>query len=188
MSLLARARARETAAWSEMVRLYTPLVAHWCRRCGLDSHDSADCIQEVFTAVASSLQNYEPRRTNGAFRAWLWTITRNKVRDIFRRRSHQPQAVGGSTAGQSLAELPDESAVPDDEPSDAAQLSELVQRGLEQVRGEFESRSWQSFWRTAIDGIPTSIVAEQLGLTAAAVRQNRSRVMRRLRQQLGDVA
>jgi RNA polymerase sigma-70 factor (ECF subfamily) len=145
-------------------------------------------MQEVFASVASSLGTYEPRSANGAFRAWLWTITRNKVRDFIRRKSRQPQAMGGSTARQSVADLPDESAVPDDEPSDAAQLSELVQRSLEQVRSEFEWTSWQSFWRTAIDGIPTAVVAEQLGLTAAAVRQNRSRVMRRLRQQLGDVA
>jgi RNA polymerase sigma-70 factor (ECF subfamily) len=188
LSLLARARARESTAWSELVRLYAPLVAHWCRRCGLDSHDSADCMQEVFAAVASSLGTYKPQGANGSFRAWLWTITRNKVRDLCRRKSHQPQALGGSTARQSLADVPDESAVPNDEPSDAAQLSELMQRSLEQVRGEFESSTWQSFWRTAIDGIPTAVVADQLGLTAAAVRKNRSRIMRRLRQQLGDVA
>src|SRR5688500_9229018 len=76
LSLLARARARETTAWSELVRLYAPLVAHWCRRCGLDSHDAADCMQEVFAAVASSLGTYKPRDANGSFRAWLWTITR----------------------------------------------------------------------------------------------------------------
>ena len=66
------------------------------------------------------------------------------------------------------------------------QLNELVHRSLDQVRSEFEATTWQSFWRTAIDGIPTAVVAEQLGLTPMAVRKNRSRVMRRLRQQMGD--
>jgi RNA polymerase sigma-70 factor (ECF subfamily) len=169
-----------------LVRLYSPLVAHWCRRCGLDTHDSSDCLQDVFASVATSLSQFEPGGRNGAFRAWLWTITRNKVRDLSRRKAHGPGAVGGSTAWQSVAELPDESAVPDDEPTDATHLSELIQRSLQQVRAEFEATSWQSFWRTAIDGLPTAVVAEQLGLTPAAVRKNRSRVMRRLRQQLGD--
>jgi RNA polymerase sigma-70 factor (ECF subfamily) len=185
--LLARARGRDDAAWREIVRLYAPLVAYWCRRCGLDSHDSADCVQEVFAAVAHSLASYEPRATSGAFRAWLWTITRNKVRDFCRRRKRQPQAEGGSAAHDALAEMPDPLAIPDEEPSDAAQLDQLIRRGLEQVRGEFEATSWLSFWRSAIDGIPTATVAEQLGLTPAAVRQNRSRILRRLRQQLGDL-
>lgn len=187
LSLLGRAQARDAAAWSELVRLYAPLIAHWCRRCGLDGHDTADVVQEVFAAVASSLGSYRPHGTGGAFRGWLWTITRNKVRDLWRKTSHQPQAAGGSTARQALSSLPDESSLPDAEPSDAAQLSQLVQRGLEQVRSEFESTSWQAFWRTAIDGIPTAVVAAQLGLTPAAVRQHRSRIMRRLREQLGDI-
>jgi RNA polymerase sigma-70 factor (ECF subfamily) len=187
LSLLARARTRESAAWGELVRLYAPLVAHWCRRCGLDAHDVADCVQDVFSALAASLVSYEPRGTNGSFRAWLWTITRNKVRDFCRRRSCQPQATGGSTARQSLAEIPDASALPDEEPSDTVQLSELLRRGLEQVQSEFEPTTWQSFWRSTIDAIPTAVVAKELGLTPAAVRKNRSRIMRRLRQQLGDV-
>ncbi|MGE0757959.1 MAG: RNA polymerase sigma factor [Pirellulaceae bacterium] len=186
LSLLARARGRDPAAWSDLVRLYAPLIAHWCRRCGLDPHDTADCVQDVFASVATALVRYRPADSSGAFRGWLWTITRNKVRDQRRRRSHQPRGEGGSTAARQLAELADEQALPEDEPSDAGVLSDLVRRGLEQVRAEFEPASWQSFWRTAIDGIPTAVAAQQLGLTSAAVRQNRSRIMRRLRQQLGD--
>lgn len=168
------------------MRLYAPLIGHWCRRCGLNSHDAADCVQDVFASLANSLAKYETRAANGAFRAWLWTITRNKVRDFYRRRIRQPNAEGGSSAQRSLVEIPDAS-IPDEEPSDAAQLDQLIRRGLEQVRDEFESKTWQSFWRTAIDGISTAVVAEQLGLTLAAVRQNRSRILRRLRQQLGDL-
>jgi RNA polymerase sigma-70 factor (ECF subfamily) len=37
------------------------------------------------------------------------------------------------------------------------------------------------------DGQSPTVVAEELGMTAAAVRQAKSRVMRRLRQQLGDL-
>src|SRR5436309_2947113 len=48
LSLLARARTREAAAWERLVDLYAPLVYHWCRRCGLSAEDSADVFQEVF--------------------------------------------------------------------------------------------------------------------------------------------
>jgi RNA polymerase sigma-70 factor (ECF subfamily) len=176
----------DSLAWRELVDLYGPLVAHWCRRCGLDNHEAADCLQEVFAAVSLALASYEPRGASGAFRGWLWTITRNKVRDHARRKSRQPQAAGGSTAQQALANVADSSPLPDEEPTHTEQLNELVRRGLEQVRGEFEERTWQAFWRSAIDGLPTAVAAQELGVTAAAIRQSRSRVMRRLRQQLGD--
>lgn len=187
LSLLERARIRDARAWHELVDLYAPLVAHWSRRCGLQSHDVADCIQEVFSSVTTSLATYRPSSSSGSFRAWLWTITRNKVRDFARKQSRQISAAGGSTALRSLANLDANMALPDEEPTSNEQLDSLVRRALDQVRSEFEASTWQGFWRTAIEGIPTSVVAQELGVTAAAIRQNRARIMRRLRQQLGDV-
>ena len=72
-------------------------------------------------------------------------------------------------------------------PTTVEQLDDLVHRAAEQVRSEFEPETWQAFWRSAIDGIPTAVVAKELGVTPAAIRQNRARIMRRLRQQLGDL-
>lgn len=54
------------------------------------------------------------------------------------------------------------------------------------VRSEFEDRTWQAFWRVAVEGHATAEVAADLGITANAVRQAKSRVLRRLRQELGD--
>ena len=77
--------------------------------------------------------------------------------------------------------------VPNEEPTESLQLQELTERALAQVRLEFEERTWQAFWRSVVDGIGSAQVAQELGITAATVRQYRSRILRRLRQQLGDV-
>ena len=187
-SLIARARGQQSAAWEELVELYGPLVAYWCSRCGLDSHSTADCVQEVFTAVSRSLGRFQELKTSGAFRSWLWTITSNKIKDAVRHTRTQAPGVGGSTALQRLAELPDEFSIPDEEPSNATELQQLVARGLEQVRAEFEPRSWTIFLRTVVDQLPTDIVAREFNISAATVRQIRSRVLRRLRLQLGDLS
>ncbi len=186
-SLLSRARERDSRAWSELVDLYGPLVAHWCRRCGLDSWHTSDCVQDVFAAVAKSLGEFRTRAEYGSFRGWLWTITSNKVKDNHRRNRHQATGQGGSTALASLEQLPGEFDIPDGEPSDNAQMSELVGRGLAQIRNEFTPRTWDIFRRAVIDQISTPIVAQEFAVTAAAVRQARSRILRRLRQQLGDL-
>lgn len=178
-SLIARARGKQAAAWEELVELYGPLVAHWCSRCGLDSHTTADCVQEVFTAVSRSLERFQAAKSSGAFRSWLWTISSNKIRDTIRIAKSQTPGTGGSTALQRLAELPDESSIPDDEPSDPSELQRVVARGLEQVRAEFEPRTWTIFQRSVVDQLPTDVVAKEFNVTAATIRQIRSRVLRR---------
>ncbi|MEM7560293.1 MAG: sigma-70 family RNA polymerase sigma factor [Planctomycetota bacterium] len=183
-SLISRARELDSQAWSELVELYGPLVAHWCGRCGLDSQQAADGVQEVFASVSKALDKYESRRESGAFRAWLWTITANKVRDFYRRNQNQVTAQGGSTA---LGRLEQVAVVPDDEPTDDQQMDELLRRGMRQVQTEFESRTWDMFRRAVIDQVPTSVIAQEFDVSPAAVRQARSRVLRRLRQQLGDL-
>ena len=187
-SLLLRAAHRDAEAWRELVDLYGPLVAHWCRRCSLDVHSTADCVQDVFTSVAIALDQFSPQRESGSFRAWLWTITRNKLRDHFRRSGRSAAATGGSTAMGLMQQVIDPSSVPDDEPTGDPQLQQLTSRALSQVRSEFESRTWQAFWRFVVDGIATSEVARELEMSEATVRQSRSRILRRLRQQLGDVS
>lgn len=186
-SLLQRALQQNPQAWRELVDLYGPLVTAWCNRCHLDAHAAADCVQDVFTAVAVALPGFQPLRSTGSFRAWLWTITRNKVRDHLRRNAHRPKATGGSTALGNIQQLPDPFPIPAEEPTCELELRDLTSRALTQVQCEFEARTWQAFWRSVVDGIDTATVAEELRVSSAAVRQARSRILRRLREQLGDV-
>lgn len=190
-SLLARARRRDADAWRELVELYGPLVAHWGFRRGLDAHQTADLVQEVFASVARKLEAFESLRNQGSFRGWLWTIAANKLRDRARRDAHRVAPRGGSTALGELQQIVDRrdahAMLDDDEPTSIDRLRSLALRGLEQVRGEFEPQSWDIFQRLIIDQRSTAEVAEEFNKKPSAVRQIRSRVMRRLRQQLGDV-
>lgn len=186
-SLLSRARRHDSVAWRELTELYGPLIAHWCRRCRLDTHASADCVQDVFAAVIRSIDRFEPQRTVGSFRGWLRTITSNKIRDYLRRTERWESATGGSTALRQISEVAEAASVPDTEPTDPGQIHQLVQRALAQVQDEFAEHTWEMFCRSVIDAVPTAQVAEEFDVTPATVRQARSRILRRVRQQLGDL-
>ncbi len=60
-----------------------------------------------------------------------------------------------------------------------------MRRALDQVRAEFEDRSWQAFWRVAVDGRRAADVAAELKISVNAVYVARSRILRRLRDILG---
>ena len=83
-SLLADVRRAVPAAWERLVRLYAPLVASWCRRWGVAEQDLVDVLQEVFLSVSGHLDRFRKERPADTFRGWLFTITRNKVRDHYR--------------------------------------------------------------------------------------------------------
>jgi RNA polymerase sigma-70 factor (ECF subfamily) len=59
----------------------------------------------------------------------------------------------------------------------------LCRRALECVRGEFEPRTWQAFWRAFVDGHAPADIAADLGLTVNAVYLAKSRILRRLREE-----
>jgi RNA polymerase sigma-70 factor (ECF subfamily) len=184
-SLLARVWADEPDAWERLVRLYAPLVLRWCRGQGLQDQDVADVFQEVFHAVVRHVTGFRKDREGDTFRGWLRRITQNKLRDHFRRLGREARGVGGSSARERLAEV----AAPQAEAEPAPDGAEhgLFARALDQIRGEFEERTWAAFWRTAVEGRAPKDVADELSMSPGAVRVAKSRVLHRLREELGDL-
>jgi RNA polymerase sigma-70 factor (ECF subfamily) len=182
LTLLQRVQAHQPDAWERLVDLYTPLVYHWCRRAGLSREDSADVFQEVFRSVAEHVLDFRRDRPGDSFRGWLRTITRHKTLDHFRRSQHQPEAAGGSEVQRRLNQVPD--PVIEEDPSEELILRRQVLLALETVRPEVEERTWQAFWKVQIDGKEPREVADEMGMTAAAVRKARYRILERMRQEL----
>jgi len=159
LTLLQRVQARDQQAWGRLVHIYGPLVYHWCRVRHLADADAADVLQEVFQAVAVQVGGFRRDRSGASFRGWLWGITRHKIADHFRRLQQQPQAAGGSAALEQQLLLPER--LPPEEEEPAAGL--IAHRVLDLVRGDFEERTWQAFWRSAVEGQLPRDIAVDLG-------------------------
>src|SRR5262245_29888719 len=184
-SLLARVQADQPEAWDRLIHLYAPLVLRWCRGGGLQDQDAADVFQQVFQAVVIHVSGFRKERMGDTFRGWLRRITQNKLRDHFRRLGRETRGVGGSSAQQLLAQLPEPEMGEDDLTVEGEQG--LFARALELIRGEFEERTWVAFWRTAVEGQAPKDVAADLSMSPGAVRVAKSRVLHRLRTELGDL-
>ena len=140
-------------------------------------------MQEVFSSALRGISTFKPS-PNGSLRGWLWTITQNKIRDLCRRNDGTPPAAGGTQFQIRLAEIAIETL--DDEPTTQLQSHRLLHRALDQIKTDFAPQTWSAFWRSVVDGHDTHWIAEELGLSPNGVRQAKSRVLRRLRQQLGE--
>jgi len=83
---------------------------------------------------------------------------------------------------QQPAPLPDDSAE-----WDAEYERRVFAWAAEQVRADFQEKTWQAFWQTAVEGQPAAQVAEALGLSVGAVYVAKSRVMARLKEQVQEL-
>ncbi|MDZ4852730.1 MAG: sigma-70 family RNA polymerase sigma factor [Pirellulaceae bacterium] len=171
-------------AWRRMVEMFSPVVYAWCRKAGLDGHDSADVVQDVFATISRKIDQFQYNTPQASFRAWLATITRTRLADFFRRRSHQALATGGSAAMDWWSAVPD---LEHDSKSRSEVQTSLASWTLELIRTEFEPATWQAFWRTAVENQSAKEVAQSLSISVASVYQARCRVLRRLRYRLEEL-
>jgi RNA polymerase sigma-70 factor (ECF subfamily) len=169
-----------------MVRLFGPLVYHWGRRGGLQAHDAADMVQDVFRSVLAGIEGFRRDQPGDSFRGWLWTISQNRIRDHYRRRNKQPQPQGGPETEHAWEQISD--PVSQSASSNLTDEASLVRRALAVIQGEFEPNTWKAFWKAAVEGQPANEIAADLGMTAGAVRQAKYRVLLRLRRELEPLA
>ena len=184
-TLLNRLRAQDPAGWQRFAELYGPLVYLWCRRANLQPEDAADVSQEVFAVMLAKVGDFRRNRPGDSFRGWLWTICQNKIRDQFRR--HREQAQGGTDAQERWAQVPNPELDASGSASRPDDQAVLTQRVLDFARAGVEDRTWQAFWQVTVDGQDVADVAQELGMSAAAVYKAKYRVLRLIRSECHDV-
>lgn len=190
LSLLERVRARDAPAWERLTRLFTPLVLDWVRCGGIPKADVPDVTQDVFLEVARSVARFRREHPGDTFTGWIRTITRRRVAGYVRTRRGETGPVGGSDARRQLEQvrdpLPDAPDAPD-APDEEADRAEVLRRGLELVRGDVAENTWAAFERVALNNRPPADVAAELGMTLGAVYVAKSRVLKRLREELDGI-
>jgi RNA polymerase sigma-70 factor (ECF subfamily) len=186
VSLLERLAGQPTDDdWRRLVELYQPLLRAWMARAGVAPCDADDLIQEVLLVIFREVGGFE-RRGQGAFRGWLRTVLAHRLRDFFRAQKYRPTATGDSDFLRRLDDLESPGSALSqqfDREHDEHVAASLMRR----VQGDFAPATWEAFRRHALEGEPAARVAAELGLSLNAVLLAKSRVLKRLRQELAGL-
>lgn len=88
-TLLARIADGDLGAFQTFHDRYAARVATYARQLSHDRQLDEDIVQEVFTSVWTRAASFNPERGTepGSAAGWLYTLTRNKVIDLWRRSS-----------------------------------------------------------------------------------------------------
>ncbi|MEZ6133535.1 MAG: sigma-70 family RNA polymerase sigma factor [Pirellulaceae bacterium] len=195
-SLIKKAIRNDPEAWQRMVRQYSPLAYNYARHLGLAAHDSADIAQEALVAVFTCLGRFRTEKDSDGFRKWLRGIVRNKAREHLRSTFKRlDTATGGSNAQLRLSELaacdPNidmmNAGGQQTQPYKECGPVTEIRRALTIIRGDFQESTWRAFWETAVNGMSASEVAIELKMSTVAVRKAKSRVIKRLKQELNQI-
>ena len=144
------------------------------RLLGVDGDAAEDLHQETWIAVSRNATAFDPAKSG--FRAWLFTIARNKVWDHFRR---QKVAVLTSAQEDAAMLVPD----PGQNPLEQVQSRELAQEIVTAVEAlPLEQRG--VFVMFAHSGLSLEEIAQVTGATFETVKSRLRYAREKLRQSL----
>ena len=168
--------------WNAFVDRYAPKIYGWCRQWRLQEADAQDVTQEVLARLVRKLRTFTYDPHKGTFRGWLKTLTHHALCDYLEDRGR-----GGAGKGspEVLARL-DTLEARQDLPEALAEVFdlELLAEAQARVQLQVSPRDWKIFQELAVEGRPGPAVAQELGMTVAAVLMARSRVQKRMRQEV----
>jgi RNA polymerase sigma-70 factor (ECF subfamily) len=184
----ANRKAREAFA-----EYYGGVIRAWCRRNGLQETDADDVAQALVLRLLKGLPSFEYDPGKGRYRAYVrqavdWAIKdfhrrHQRDKDFHRRHQRDPGVLG------QLHEVPapDDPAVEDltRELSGHMERDRQVQEARDRVRQRLGEATWQAFWLTTVEDLPTDEVARRLGKKPGAVRVAKCRTLRAIREELG---
>jgi RNA polymerase sigma-70 factor, ECF subfamily len=181
ISLLNRLQQEsDPKSWDRFVELYTPLFHSWTRgRLGLQECDAFDLVQDIFLILSRKLADFDYDKAK-SFRGWLWTLARNKY--LEKRRKPVEVQLGSDAGHGRFAEVDGAEVFAEEE-----YRKYLVQRALQLMQAEFQPTTWKACWEFVVNGKSAAIVAGELGTSVEVVWAAKSRVLRRLREELAHL-
>jgi RNA polymerase sigma-70 factor, ECF subfamily len=172
----------ENSAWEELVQKHTRRVFNLCYRFTGDRYAAEDLTQDVFLKVYRTLGSYSSAQ--GAFTAWMTSVTRNLLIDNYRRtkRDRITDSIDDEDASP-VQEKPSAGRRPDQ----IAEHGEL-QRHLQVALGKMSPELREAVILRDLQGFDYREIQDALGVPEGTVKSriNRGRVeLARLLEQMG---
>lgn len=182
-SLIGNLQEASPERWHAFVMVYSPLIRFWIRQDRVKPDNVDDVLQETLKSVFHGIRQFQWKAGSGTFRGWLRTIVKRRSVDHFRV---QPKDQVTPQGILEKIEVPEQKDPTETEAEERA-LLDLKARALELVRQSTTEKTWQMFWMSAVEGLPTPDIARKFQVTTAAVRVAKARVLNRLRELMPDM-
>jgi RNA polymerase sigma-70 factor (ECF subfamily) len=170
--ILAAAQGGDERAFALLWRDLNPRLLRYLQTIAPSS--AADLASETWLQVIRSLKGFEG--TEPAFRAWVFTVARNKATDAQRRERRRPRTTSDDTALDRLAAPGDTALLAMERMTTDAALALIAELPRDQA---------EIIVLRVVVGLDAVTVAAMLGKSPGAVRVAAHRGLRRLQELVG---
>ncbi len=182
-SLLDRIKDQyDDESWEEFVYYYRPFIYNVVRSMNINHHDAEEIVQTVVIKAWNKLPSFRYDKLKGKFRSWLGQVTANTIRDFIRKyktlNQHVTSDQNFTNIEQMCQNLPEVQHIAEKEWK--RYISNLA---WETVSKKFKKHVADTFLMCA-DRVPTHTIVEKLGISESSVYVYKSRVQKRLRDEI----
>ncbi len=179
-ALVSRAKAGDTAAFSELVQHYDRRVFRMAKQITQNDDDAEDVLQETFLKAYTHLADFHG---NSKFYTWLVRIAVNEALMKLRKRRSDRTVPLDEPIDTGEDEVIREIAVWDQNPEDTysrEELGQLLDQAIQSLKPAYRT----VFILRDIEEMSIEDTAETLGLSISAVKSRLLRARLQLREKL----
>lgn len=167
-------------SWTEFFRIYNDQLRRYAYSRGLRDADLDDCLQEVWTAVAQKLSDFQRPDDSPGLRKWLYRLVLSKATDIVRQRMRRPAAPLASAGDLADDDQSDKLADEDE----ARWQKQMLQTMLDELRNQVSEANYRVLQLRVIERREISEVAKELDMSEEQVRYRCYRTLKKLRSMM----
>jgi RNA polymerase sigma factor (sigma-70 family) len=159
-------RGRSGAYEALYLRHAAPLTAfiyHLLGRSAM-AEDAEDIVQDAFTRAFTGIRE---KRADGSFKAWLYTIARNRAIDLMRTRHENVESLDAEDSTQPQAPIAEQPAESAERRAELAWLVDAV--------ADLPERQREALLMREMGGLSHERIAGQMGTTVSATKKLISR-------------
>lgn len=181
LTFLMRLRDRSNSVgWNEFQERYGELLYRYARGSGASHVDAEDAVQEVVLYLFKAMEGFEYDARKGRFRSYLRKSVINALARLQKKDAKQAAPIDP----QNFDFVKAKTEAGADERWEHEWRLHRLRWALREVASELEEKTMQAFQLHVLAGLSVEKTALEVGISKASVYQAKSRVLKRVREQL----
>jgi len=178
----------DNESWKDFFDTYWRLIYSVARKSGLTEVEAQEVVQETVISVAKHIHKFRRDQKLGSFKGWLRNITRWRIADQLRKRTHVDPAPDLSDPSdpafvESLPELPEQSS----DRWEEEWHDNLLKAAIDRVKLRVREEQYQIFDLQVLRQWPVSRITSTLGVSAARVYLAKHRVAAMIKKEVRNL-
>jgi len=175
----------EQEAWSELIKIYEPLIYNVLRSYNMQHHDVQNLVQDVLIKLTKSLGQYDSSK--GKFRNWLSLIVKREALALIRKRKGIKERLNLPNSENEMEALEQSLSGQDHEEVFSREWQKyLLNMAWERVSEDFSENAQRCFELSA-EGLSLAEISQKTGLAPNSVKTFKASMKRALRKEVAHL-